>query len=251
MSTLLKVSVLVLGLLGMFLSMINMWGNSQRYQEFKSSFTTVEEKLYIAPWEQHFLLSDKPEWVLWVDVYRGANDLLLAKPWVERQKANSQIEQSPNPTRPLIAELLNSHPQRRFILNVTNNLMGIQDQISQLIDETKSEGRVMIQSPYNVILDTIKEKKPLLLYGSTPSDSARLATHESLWILSAAPFRGDVFISELKSRSVDLVSPAIVKELKRRFKKVILGPLATKEELLTAQSLGADGLFVEDPLLLQ
>jgi hypothetical protein len=251
MGMLIKISAVIVALFVGFLLMISAWGNSIRYQEFQSTFTQTSEALKVTPWEQAYLVENDPTWILWVDVYLADNNLLLAKPWMERNKDNSQLEKIATPSRPLVAELLKKYPERRFILNITDNVMDIEPFVSQLIQESGAEKRIAIQSPYNVVMDVIKKKWPLLLYGSTLPDMTRLLTHESLWILSAAPFKGDILISELRSGKVELVSLAIVKELKRRFKKILVGPLKNKQEIDTALSLGSDGLFVEDPLLLQ
>lgn len=250
MGTLVKVTILVLSLFALALSTINIYGQSQQYQAYDFVFYQQQEKFKITPWEQAYLVEQHPDWILWVDVYLGENQQLLAKPWIERSKTTAQLDKVASPTRPRIAELLEKHPQSRFILNITDNVMDIHTIVLQMIEQTGAEKRILLQSPYNVIMSAIKDKKPLMVFGSTLADVTRLKVHESMWILSAAPFKGDVFVTELMTHGRPNYSPAILKELKRRFKRVFLGPLKNKDEIQLAESLDVDGLFVEDPLLL-
>jgi hypothetical protein len=61
------------------------------------------------------------------------------------------------------------------------------------------------------------------------------------------PFKGDLFFSALKIRGREAINEDIAKELKRRHKKIILGPLSGPEEANLALRLGADGLYAEKP----
>lgn len=230
---------------------VRMWGENQTYKPYDAPFFKESSSLaVIVPWEQNFLLEKKPDLILWVDTYRAEDGNLLVKPWVDRNKPKHQMEQKANPARPLLKELLLKFPQTRFVINCNDNVHDIHRHLVQVIEEAKAAERVLLQSEYNTILISAKELSPMIVYGSTVADLMRLKTFNSMFLLPTAPFQGDVFFSPLKVRNRQAVSKEIVQEMKKRFKKVYLGPLSTKEEVAEALSYEPDGIFVEDPFLL-
>lgn len=146
-------------------------------------------------------------------------------------------------------DLLKKHPGARWIINCNHNVHDIHLQLAKIINETNSAERIILQSDYNTILISTKTQVPLMLYGSTPADLTRLKVFDSLWLLPAAPFKGDVFISAFKYRNIPTLNRDIALELKKRFKKIILGPLSNETEIQQAMELSADGLFIVDPIL--
>ncbi len=153
-------------------------------------------------------------------------------------------------SRPLLKDLLIKFPKTRWIINCDDNVHDIQLGLSKVIEETQMGQNVMIQSNYNTILESTKELLPLAVYGSSIADITRLKTFQAMWLLPAAPFKGDVMMTPLQYLKRNTVNTEIVFEMKRRFKKVILGPLQTLEEVQAAQEMKPDGLFLADPFLL-
>jgi hypothetical protein len=230
---------------------VRMWGESQTFRPFDAPFLQLKETpAIVVGWEQNFLLEKNPNLILWADVYRSSEDeSLLVKPWADRNKTKQTLEQTPNPARPLLKDLLLKFPNTKFVINCDDNTHDIQQQLAQVIDETKSVDRILLQSNFNTILITVKEINPMIVFGSTIADITRLKTFESMWLLPAATFKGDVFFAPLKYHGRQTISHEMALELKRRFKKIFLGPLSTKAEVEEARSFEPDGLFVEDPFL--
>lgn len=252
---LLALTVGSLLMIGVLILTVRFWGLGKTQMQFESAYFSrpLESDQYevIIPWEQNFFLEQNPNWILWVDVYRGNEDVLLAKAWIERDKPNRDLEQMPSPTRPALSDLLRQHSKARFILNITDNKERIHLQLQALVESLNAEERILITSDFSVVTDATKTLLPRVLFGSAPQDVVRLKTLESLWVLPAATLDADVLISPLQRSKIDLISLEITKEMKRRNKRTFLGPLFTKEDVLKAKALRAEGLFVSDPLLLQ
>jgi hypothetical protein len=238
-------------LLFMLFMSIRFWGEGQSHRPFDSAFWHKDQidSLIVIPWEQNFFLEKHPDWILWVDVYRGENENLLVKPWADRDVPVKKLEKNSNPARPLLIDLLKKFPNTRWIINCNDNVENIHLQIVKIIEETKVTDKVILQSEFNTVLTSTKEKAPMLLYGSTIADLTRLKVFDSLWLLPAAPFKGDVYFGPLNYLSRPTINRDIAQELKKRFKKIILGPLKSEEEMRAAKELGADGFFLADPLL--
>lgn len=243
----LTVGVLFALLLGY--SAIKMLSESQVYTPFKTNYYKADEKLFIVPWEQSYLLEKKADLVLWVDVYRNKQGELLAKPWKDIKLAKKDLTQEASPTRPLLSDLLKKYPQTRWVINCDDNTQDIQVTLNAVIGEAKMTDFIMIQSNYNTILESLKESQPMLLYGSSIADITRLKTFQSMGLVAASPFKGDVFFAPLSYLDRKTINEGLVSELRRRFKKVFLGPLMNSTEMAEAQKFNPDGLFVADPFL--
>lgn len=230
---------------------VRLWGEGQTYRPYESAFWHKNEAspFIIIPWEQNYFLEKNPNWILWADVYRGDNQDILVRPWIERDLKIKDLERTPSPARPLLVELLKKYPQARWVINCNHNVQDIHLQLAKIFTETGSSEKIILQSDYNTILISTKDKAPLVLYGSTPADLTRLKVFDSLWLLPAAPFKGDLFISAFKYRNIPTLNRDIALELKKRFKKIILGPLSNETEIQQAMELSADGLFIVDPIL--
>jgi len=236
---------------GMALLTVRFWGLSQTYSKYSSPFMAESEpEMLIAPWEQSYFIENYPKLILWADVYRGEDKALLVRPWQDRHLLLNSLEKSASPARPLLTDLLKSQPHQRFILSVIANEQGIHQQIKMILDETKAKDRVLITSEYPIVMESIKELEPTALFGSSSADIVRLKSFLSLGVLPAAPFKGDVLITQLNKNGISLINPGIVQEVQRRQKKVILGPLENRAEIQEARSLMPNGLFISDPLLL-
>lgn len=218
---LLAIAVITLGVLGMSLSTIHYWGLSQPYQPYANDFFNGTTPWIVLPADQ---IEGKPaEFIGWMDVTENDFEKLAA--------------------------VLEKNPERKFILNINSNTERIDEKVAATIAKVP-DGKLLIQSPYDTVMSTIKEKRPLLAYGSSQADRMRFRTFQSMGILTATPFKGDVYVGSFKHNKVELFNEEIRNEFKRRFKKVIIGRLSTPEEVQQALRLDVDGIFLENPTLL-
>ncbi len=249
---------LIAGVMFMFMAAYSgtkIWSNGVVYTPYQTSYYQASsEGLIIVPWEQNYLLEKKADLILWADVYKTQKGELLVRPWVDygqkKETPPSESSQNASDSRPLLKSLLEQFPNARWVINCDDNVQDIQLLLSKVIEETQSQNRIILQSNYNPIMESLKETQPLLLYGSSIADLTRLKTFDSMGLLEAAPFKGDVIVTPLTYLKRATLNAEIVREMKRRFKKVILGPLKTLDEIQKAKDLGADGLFVADPFLI-
>jgi hypothetical protein len=208
------------------------WGLGQVFPRFENGFFNHALPWTVLPWTFVSELRKNEELIVWADVSRDQQKVLNVG------------------NQPLI-EIFRQFPRHRFILNIVSNVDDIDQQVLEVTKSLQQEGRILFQSEYDVILRAMKDTYANAPYGSSQSDRMRFSVFESMapWhagLLPATPFRGDVFITPLKWKNVDLISDEIVRELKRRQKFLILGPLHSQEELRRAQSLGADGFYIDD-----
>jgi hypothetical protein len=250
---LILITAVILGITASIFASIRMWGENQTFKAFESAYFAPRENeklpLIVVPWEQNFFLEQNPNWILWADVYRGEANQVLVKPWAEKDRFKKELIGTPGPTRPLLLDLLNKFPRTRFVVNCNDNVENIHLQIMQIISEAGAKDRVLFQSDYANILVSAKEVNPMMVFGSSMADLTRLKTYDSLFLLPASNFNSDVFFSPIVYRNRETITTDIAKEIHRRMKRIFLGPLTTKDEVLKALSFDADGLFLADPTI--
>jgi len=225
----------VLGFLKVLFYFLNSWAlqsgpkNVQPFPFFeglKRPFITME-------WDS--VEADKAD-VLWVNVVRAQDETLLVT-------KNSGETLS-------LKQFLLDQPHRRLILNITENKYNIHLQLEKVILETNAKDRLLIQSDFNPVIVSLKGRVPELVFGSTPADLTRLRAYQFFGLLGFANFPGDAFVMPLKYRNVETLDPELQQILQKFLKKkIILGPLSTKDEVDQALRLDADGLVLTDPTL--
>jgi hypothetical protein len=232
---------------GLILSTIHFWGLSRDFESFDHPWFHMRTPWIVVPWT---LREKAPaEALLWMDIVQSSEQNLFAvepgfdlgaKKWpdAELSKKGENLKSA-----------LEKTSGRNLVLNVLSNAENIDLQISDTVGPS-GEGRVLIQSDFDVIMRSLKKLQPLWLFGSSQAERVRFRSFESMWILPATPFKGDVYIGPLQQKNVTLLTEAVARELKRRHKKIIAGPLHTKEEIDLALRLGADGVFIDQPELI-
>lgn len=234
----------------MTVTTIHLWGLSQVFIPFESPFSKAETPWVVVPWDQYEEIKYKfPEAILWMDVYQSSNQTLLVSPWKDHDLASKLQPQASTADRPLFSDIVQKYPNQRILINVTSNLLDVDRQIADII---KNDERFLIQSDYDVIMKSLKEQRPRNLYGSSIADRMRLMTFQSLWVLPAVPFKGDVFIGDLKHKKIEMFNEGVAQELRRRHKKIILGPLKSEADFVEASKYKPDGYFSDQiPLIHQ
>lgn len=244
------ISTSVIFMVAVGLMTARFWGLSQQYQLFTNSFDLP--KVYdVIAWEQAELLQKKSDLIVWAGVYQGKDGDLLVHPTQAQTPNIKTLPDSPSEGTPHLVDLLRKHPASRFILSVNDNKISIHQKLSELIKQEKATERILFQSDYNVLLTALKELSPTALFGSSHADLMRLRTFDSGYILPATPFKGDALIAPLTLRKISVVDQNIVSEMRRRQKRIILGPISNDVELQQAQALKPDGLFILDADLAQ
>lgn len=259
------ISIVSIVVLFVVLLISRLWGMGQQYPDFQHPFFEgTPSPLIIVKVKSEKDLQEayqqKPDAAFWLDVettkdqkiivfsrdlkakemsieaYHGPKS--LAYPFQQLQNMHPEIRE--------LRELLTKFPAQKFVLNILDNVTGIH---TGLIDELKGlapEKRILVQSNYNVILTSVKELEPFWLYGCSQADLMRFLTFESMWVLPATPFKGDVYIAPFILVGRAAFHESTLEEVRRRHKKIILGPALDKKEFDDATRLKADAILVEN-----
>lgn len=244
--------------LAISLATIHFYGLGQTYHPFQHKFlsraaeqTGPSSKLMLfINWEHADLYLKIPDLILVAQVYKNKDGLFMVAPSNEKKIRDRSATNSSQ--RPLLKDFLKSFPTQRLTLEITDNVEDIDLELSEALKPEAQTERILIQSNYNLVLESVKRLMPMMIYGSTMSDTMRFKSFQSLGIVTATPFKGDLYFTPLRVKNRAALTPEIGTELKRRYKPIVLGPLYDLQQVDLAQSLGADGLYFENPdVLLQ
>ena len=268
----LLISLGSIALLVIMLATARFWGLGLPYQEFKHPFFS-QRAIYTVQVENLGQAADAikadPDVVLWVDVRMTRDQKLFvlsqttANSFLKPENMGSdfrgaktymydwaQLKTYFTEAKPL-ADFVSQFPTQRFIVNVIDNQYEIHEILAKEIKNYAPEKRILVQSETDVILKSVKEKEPFWLFGTSLPELTRLVTFSSIGLEPAIAVRGDVIISPLRLHERKFINEQVLSEMKRRLKKVLIGPVKNDAELNQAVSLFqknlVDGFIVENP----
>lgn len=251
-------------LLFILVTITRFWGLGQQYPDFQHAFfENSPVPVVILKVSNEKQLEDaikiKPDLGIWLDVETtlDAKVVVFAREFNAKElsieafrgpKSMAYEFQKLKNIHPELMELqtlVSKYPQLRFVLNITDNVDNVHKWVTDVLKGQSGEKRFLLQSNYNVIMTSIKDIEPFWLYGCSQADLMRFLTFDSMWILPATPFKGDVFISPFNLMGRNAINENVIAEARRRKKKIVLGPLLNKSEFDDASRLKADGIVIE------
>lgn len=243
----LSLTIGTLFVIAIALATTHFWGLGRDFTEFKSPFFADPKTPWVAlPIENEKFILENPQSILWLDVARNDKDELVVIPWLEARELKLSESPVEKADRTLLSKALEKFTKNRIVINVVSNKENIHEQLSALIGKV-ADGKFLFQSEFINVLTSLKELLPRQVYGTSQPDRMRFRVFDSLGILTAAPFKGDVYVASPFWRTQQLVDENLRAEIKRRKKKMILGPLLTKEDLDLALRLEPEGVIIPNP----
>jgi hypothetical protein len=270
-----RLLLISLGSIGVFLIMLltaRFWGLGLPYQEFKHPF--FEQRALFTVQVENFgqatdAIKAAPDVVLWLDV-RVTKDqkLIVISPattdaYIKKENMgtaylghkiyyyNWSLLKTHFAEAKLLSDFIAQFPERRFVINVIDNQYLINELVRKELKDFNPDKRFLIHSETDVIVKTIKDLEPFWLYGISLPELTRIVTFSSIGLQPAISVRGDVLISALKFHQRTFINEDVLSEMKRRKKKILIGPL--KNDLEINQAVGlfqknlVDGFVVENP----
>lgn len=256
------ISIVSVAVLFVILMTTRLWGLGQVFPEFQHPFfagaPVVILKVQTSK-ELEEALQQKPEIVFWLDVTTTkdhklivfARDFASTEMSIEAYRGpkslayNYQELQNMHPEVRELKDVVGQYTQQRFLLNILDNVERVHISVTETLKGLSPEKRILLQSNYNVVMTSTKELEPFWLYGCSQADLMRFLTFESMWILPATPFKGDVYIAPFVLVGRPAFHESTLEEVRRRNKKIILGPALDKKEFDDATRLKVDGVIIE------
>lgn len=234
---------------------IKFWGLSQPYADYKHPFYDTTELLIFK--KPSFANIDKVITTtnenLYLDIantrdqkmviIRTNNDQSMDHTKDIRNKQYADIEKDVL----LLANYKDHLQKRRIIFNLNENAIA-----GHLIfmDHVKSLGlekaeNFILTTPYETLSKSIKELVPTMLFGTTQPEILKLKAMESLNLIEAASMRADILIYPLTYYKQPFYTEKLQFEIKRRFKRIIVGPVLPGE-VEEAKKINPLGIIIQE-----
>lgn len=258
------ISVVSIVVLFVVLLTSRLWGLGQQYPDFQHPFfeNVASPAIIVKVKSEKDLeetLQKKADALVWLDVETSSDHKLIVFAMdLNPQQMSIEAYRGPKSLAYPLQQLKNMHPdvrelhdivakypQQKFVLNILDNVEGVHTDLAAALKGLSPEKRILVQSNYNVIIDSVKELEPFWLYGCSQADLMRFLTFESMWILPSTPFKGDVYVSPFVLLGRPAFHETTIEEVRRRKKKIILGPALDKKEFDDAIRMKVDAIIVE------
>lgn len=130
-----------------------------------------------------------------------------------------------------LADFKSELKNRKIIFNLTENAIAgdktLIEEFQKLGLDDQSE--ILISSPYEVMSKALKELAPTYIFAASLPEILRLKAMESFYLIETASVRADVIIHPLYYYKKPFFTETFLEEIKRRNKKIIIGPIPQSE----------------------
>lgn len=233
---------------------IKFWGLSQPYSDYKHPFFNTSE----------VIIFKKPQFTQIDQTLTNSNDNVYIdiantrdqKVVIVPTNADQSIDHTKDVRNKLYADvekdvlLLSKYKdqlqKRKIIFNLVENAIAghliFKDEIKAL--ELDKAQNFIITTPYEVLAKSIKEEQPTFLFGTSQPEILKIKAMESLNLIEAATMRADVLLYPLTYYKQPFYTEALMSELKRRHKRIIVGPISPND-LDEAKKLNPLGIIIQ------
>lgn len=251
------------------------WGLGQTFVEYKHDFFNGPQPMLVLKTSNvdaaNEAIAKNKNVILWLDVRASSDgkvfvlskseDIKFLNDITQKQEANpaskimlgSKLSDYDYNTLlsfykslPLLSDFYSKFAEQRFIINVVDNIANIQDTVVNSIKDLNPANRTLVQSDTLVVMTSIRELKAEWVYGTSQADLMRFLSFNSMWILPSTQYKGDVFIAPFEIVKRPAFNDDVIAEMRRRHKKVFLGPITNKPQFEEAKRLNADAFITEN-----
>jgi hypothetical protein len=229
---------------------VNLWGKSQVYTEYKHKVLTSAGApiIFIKPSFNQLDSVINSTDNIYLDVVTSFDQKLVIpkRKWLTTEKPIRlfNYEDVKNDVI-LLANIKNQLANKKIIFNINDNAQAGHEIFlfnMQQLGFEKGENYI-VTSPYEAPVKALKELAPALIFGTTQPEILKIVAMQSMYLLPALNIRADVVIHPLKIRNQNFYNNDLLLEMKKRYKKIIIGPI-NESEKENAEKLSAFGIIL-------
>jgi hypothetical protein len=231
---------------------VKLWGQSQIYNDYKHPMYAVTTELieFTKPSFKNLDQDIKTKKFLYLDVAVTQDQKLVVpkRLWDKKEKPIRYCNSEDIKNDSILLQDYKTNLKNQFIIfNIIENTQAVHENFlfnMQQLGLEKGDNFIVV-SPFEAPIKALKDIAPSFLFGTTIPEIAKLIAMQSMYVIEAVNIRADVIIHPLKIRNQKFYNEDLVKEMKRRNKRIIIGPIssAEKEEAI---KLKPYGLIIED-----
>lgn len=235
---------------------VKFWGLSQTYNDFKHPMYSQELQQdlpaiqFIKPTFGNLETEIKSEKNLYLDVAVTQDQKLVApkRRWLSGEKPLRYLNSGDILKDIVVLENFKTDlKNKKIIFNIIENTQAVHENFVYNMQKMGLEKgfNFIVTSPYEAPIKALKEIAPAYIYGSTQPEILKIIAMQSMYVLEAANIRADMIIHPLKIKNQDFFNEALVNEMIRRHKRIIVGPIPSSE-IEKAIKLKPYGLIIDN-----
>jgi hypothetical protein len=136
-----------------------------------------------------------------------------------------------------------------WVLDILTNTMEVDKFLIEHLKNKQIDEEIIVRSDTDIIVTSLKENKPQWLFGSSQSDMTEMLTMALIRLEGLPRFNRDIYFSPLKYSDRSVLNGAVFTEIRKRKKKVAIGPVHTDLEREQALVYQPDILIVSEDYL--
>jgi hypothetical protein len=136
----------------------------------------------------------------------------------------------------------------RWMFSLQSNVANVDKLFIAWVEQMQLNTSFAVQSPYDLILKTLKEQNPLGVFVSGTREPTRLSIAAQLFVESAVPLPSDVILINPYFQNQWVLQDGIRQEVQRRNKVFCLGPLTDTAKWKELRDQGFDCVLTNAPL---
>ncbi len=231
---------------------IKLWGQSQAYYDYKHPLFTDQKSpiVFYKPSFKNILteLSTDHDLYLDVAVTQDQNLVIPLRTWLKSEKPIRYLAYADIKKDVIsLQDIKNQLSSKKLIFNITENAQAVHEiffENIRLMGFEKGQNFI-VTSPYEAPVKALKELAPAFIYGSTQPEILKIVAMGSMHLYEAVNIRADILIHPLKLKNQLFFTDELIKEVARRYKRIIVGPISEAEKE-QAVKLNPYGLIIEN-----
>jgi hypothetical protein len=136
-----------------------------------------------------------------------------------------------------------------WVFDILTNTTDVDKYFIEHLKEKNLDQEIVVRSDTDIIVSSLKDKMPQWLFGSSQSDMTELLTMASVKLEGLPRFNRDVYFSPLKYADRSVLNESVFNEIRKRKKKVAIGPVHTDLDREQALIYQPDILIVSEDYL--
>lgn len=171
-------------------------------------------------------------------------------------KLNNEFIYRQNPILiPEVLSVFERFPKAKLLLDLhTDNLIAA-DILINLIEKKAFSNNFIIVSHYDKVIHYFKKKRPNWKYGVPTKEAKKMIYSSFLFLDNFFPIQSDILMLPQKFGNINVLNQRIIKHAKKRNKLIwawmeegkIVKNVDNKQELISMQKIGVDGVFTDFP----
>jgi len=140
------------------------------------------------------------------------------------------------------------HVNLKTIIKVSHFGHNVDLEVIEWVRNNQLSKVILIHSPFDNVLRQTRLQEPSIPIGTGKGEASRLLIMSQMFLETAAPMTGDVYFTDIFDNNMRPLTPRLIHEVKRRDKRIIVGPIDVESQWKQVLAMKIDGIITNNPV---